>query len=118
MREQIALTFALTDCIGKKRLFTELVVTGQKESVIDDTSLCRDRQTVQLILVAVAIKIAILHLEDVRNHGLIVRISTRSRPEPHPRTRISAFSKLEPHLLYGKWVFTNSRGVNFHPAMF
>jgi hypothetical protein len=36
---QIALTVALTDCIGKKRLFTELVVTGQKESLIDDVSL-------------------------------------------------------------------------------
>ena len=71
MCEQIALKFALTGCIGKKRLFTELVVTGQKESVIDDISLCRDRQTVQLILVTVAIKIAI-HLEDVRNHCLIV----------------------------------------------
>jgi hypothetical protein len=72
MCEPIALKFALTGCIGKKRLFTELVVRGQKESVIDDISLCRDRQTVQLILVTVAIKIAILHLEDVRNHCLIV----------------------------------------------
>ena len=72
MCEQIALKFALTGCMGKKRLFTELVVTAQKESVTDAYRFCRDRQTIQVILVTVAIKIAILHLEDVRNHCLIV----------------------------------------------